>query len=132
MVGLLFRLLWNPQVLLGYVFNDDDVSYAAQLDSPLLGIIYFLTAGLCGIGQLIDLILIPGMVEDLNRQEGGRVTTSVTNVTTVQTQPVVQQPYIPPQQGYMPPTQVYMAPQQGYMPPPQAYGTTTTTYTQQY
>jgi TM2 domain-containing membrane protein YozV len=31
------------------------------------GVIWLLTGGLCGIGQIIDLFLIPGMVEDANR-----------------------------------------------------------------
>ncbi|KAL9652349.1 hypothetical protein ABK040_012005 [Willaertia magna] len=102
------------------------------LDSPVLGIIYLFTGGLCGIGQLLDLILIPGMVEDLNRREGmGSV--SVTTVTTtgytqpVSTQPYYQYPnqgYVPPQtmnQGYVP-NQNYIPPNQGYVPPPQFGG----------
>jgi TM2 domain-containing membrane protein YozV len=38
------------------------------LDSPLLGIGYFVTGGVCLVGQIIDLFLIPGMVEDCNRR----------------------------------------------------------------
>lgn len=30
------------------------------------GIVWFLTGGLCGVGQVIDLIFIPRMVEDHN------------------------------------------------------------------
>ena len=30
------------------------------------GIVWFLTMGLCGIGQVVDLIFIPRMVEDHN------------------------------------------------------------------
>lgn len=32
------------------------------------GIVWLLTAGLCGIGQIVDLFLIPGMVDDANRR----------------------------------------------------------------
>lgn len=35
---------------------------------PLTGLIWLFTFGLCGIGQLVDLLLIPGMVEGVNRQ----------------------------------------------------------------
>jgi len=33
---------------------------------PISGIIYLFTAGLCGIGQLLDLFLIPGLVDSAN------------------------------------------------------------------
>ena len=33
----------------------------------LSGILWLLTGGLCGIGQIVDLFLIPGMVDDANR-----------------------------------------------------------------
>lgn len=36
------------------------------LGKPLSGIVYLFTFGLFGMGQLIDLVLIPGMVEDRN------------------------------------------------------------------
>ncbi|MEB3258145.1 MAG: NINE protein [Cyanobacteriota bacterium] len=35
---------------------------------PLTGFLWLFTLGLCGIGQLVDLLLIPGMVEGVNRQ----------------------------------------------------------------
>lgn len=37
---------------------------------PLTGFLWLFTLGLCGIGQFIDLLLIPGMVEGVNRQLG--------------------------------------------------------------
>lgn len=33
---------------------------------PVSGIVYLLTFGICGLGQLIDLFLIPGFVESSN------------------------------------------------------------------
>ena len=36
------------------------------LGKPLSGLIWFLTWGLFGIGQIVDLLLIPGMVEEKN------------------------------------------------------------------
>ena len=35
---------------------------------PLTGFLWLFTLGLCGIGQLIDLLLIPGMVAGVNRE----------------------------------------------------------------
>lgn len=35
---------------------------------PFTGLLWLFTFGLCGIGQLVDLFLIPGMVEEVNRQ----------------------------------------------------------------
>jgi TM2 domain-containing membrane protein YozV len=35
---------------------------------PFTGFLWLFTFGLCGIGQLVDLLLIPGMVEGVNRQ----------------------------------------------------------------
>jgi TM2 domain-containing membrane protein YozV len=35
---------------------------------PVSGLLWLLTFGLCGIGQVVDLLLIPGMVEGANRR----------------------------------------------------------------
>jgi hypothetical protein len=35
---------------------------------PLTGLLWFFTGGLCFVGQIIDLFLIPGMVEQANRR----------------------------------------------------------------
>jgi TM2 domain-containing membrane protein YozV len=40
--------------------------YAGKMVS---GVIWLLTGGLLGIGQLVDLVLIPGMIEQANRQK---------------------------------------------------------------
>jgi TM2 domain-containing membrane protein YozV len=34
------------------------------------GLLWLLTGGLCGIGQVVDLFLIPSMVDEANRQAG--------------------------------------------------------------
>jgi TM2 domain-containing membrane protein YozV len=36
------------------------------LGKPVTGVLWLLTVGLLGIGQIIDLLLIPGMVENAN------------------------------------------------------------------
>jgi TM2 domain-containing membrane protein YozV len=43
------------------------------LGRPVSGIIWFLTAGLLGIGQIVDLFLIPGMVAELNARQNVNV-----------------------------------------------------------
>ena len=40
------------------------------LGKPVTGLLWFFTAGLLGIGQFIDLFLIPGMVERNNARLG--------------------------------------------------------------
>ncbi len=35
---------------------------------PLTGLLWLFTFGLCGVGQLVDLLLIPGLVEGANRR----------------------------------------------------------------
>ncbi|WP_088260013.1 TM2 domain-containing protein [Fimbriiglobus ruber] len=37
---------------------------------PITGIIWLLTVGVFGFGQLIDLLLIPGMIDEANRKRG--------------------------------------------------------------
>jgi len=37
---------------------------------PFTGVLWLVTFGLCGIGQLVDLLFIPGLVEASNRQLG--------------------------------------------------------------
>lgn len=43
---------------------------------PLMGLLYLLTFGLCGVGQFIDLFLIPSMVEGRNAYLWGRYFTA--------------------------------------------------------
>jgi TM2 domain-containing membrane protein YozV len=42
------------------------------LGKPLTGLLWFFTAGLLFVGQIVDLFLIPGMVEKANRRFLGR------------------------------------------------------------
>ncbi|XFA72107.1 TM2 domain-containing protein [Thermosynechococcaceae cyanobacterium Okahandja] len=39
---------------------------------PLMGLLYLVTFGFCGIGQFLDLFLIPGMVDHRNTYLRGR------------------------------------------------------------
>lgn len=34
---------------------------------PLTGLLWLFTGGLCFIGQLVDVFLVPGMIEEANR-----------------------------------------------------------------
>ncbi|KAF0982420.1 hypothetical protein FDP41_011350 [Naegleria fowleri] len=66
------------------------------LDQPLWFVIYFLTGALCGIGWLIDLCLIPSMVDRCNQANNTVYTTTTTTTYTTPTAPqqgVYQQPY---------------------------------------
>ena len=110
-------------------------AHRCYLDSTSMGVLYFFTVGLFLIGWLIDLCLIPGLVDECNHRSqpivivaGGGATAGVNNNIVVQHQqayaPYPQQPGSPyPPQGY--PQQGYQQQQQGYPPqgyPPSAYG----------
>lgn len=43
---------------------------------PIIGFLYLITFGFCGIGQFIDLFLIPGMVDHRNTYLRGRYLTA--------------------------------------------------------
>ncbi|WP_448532799.1 TM2 domain-containing protein [Parathermosynechococcus lividus] len=43
--------------------------YAGQ---PIMGVLYLITFGFCGVGQFLDLVLIPGMVAHRNTYLRGR------------------------------------------------------------
>jgi TM2 domain-containing membrane protein YozV len=47
------------------------------LGKPLTGLLWLFTLGLLGIGQLIDLILIPGLVDQANRRAAASLTVNV-------------------------------------------------------
>jgi len=59
------------------------------LDQPVMGIVYFLTGAFCGIGWLIDICLIPGIVEQCNAKYSTVHTTTTTTYYT--NQPAYQQ-----------------------------------------
>ncbi|EFA76137.1 TM2 domain containing protein [Heterostelium album PN500] len=96
-------------------------------DRTCSGIIYLFTFGIFGIGWLIDICLIPGMVEHENTKHCHETTTSVV-VVQQPAQPVMyqqpppgapyQQPYGQPYPGQPYPGQPYpgqpYAPQQAY------------------
>ena len=41
------------------------------VDKPISGVIWLLTGGLCFVGQLVDLFLIPGMTDEVNLKYRG-------------------------------------------------------------
>ncbi|MBM5815913.1 MAG: NINE protein [Cyanobacteria bacterium K_Offshore_surface_m2_239] len=54
---------------------------------PFTGMLWLVTFGLCGIGQLVDLLLIPGLVETSNRQ----LAPAASSVAAVSTIPIDRQ-----------------------------------------
>ena len=87
-----------------------------------MGVLYFFTGALCGIGWLVDACLIPSMVDDCNHRNDPKVivvnspSQNVNNNIIQITAPPATPQFYPPPQGY--PPQGY--PPQGY--PPQGYG----------
>ena len=53
------------------------------LGQPVPGVLYLLTFGVCGIGQLIDLFLIPGEVQTANLRANGGTTNAQNIVVNV-------------------------------------------------
>jgi hypothetical protein len=54
---------------------------------PFTGVLWLVTFGLCGIGQLVDLLLIPGQVEASNRQLGpGAASAATVSATPIDRQ----------------------------------------------
>ncbi|EGC31297.1 hypothetical protein DICPUDRAFT_156873 [Dictyostelium purpureum] len=101
------------------------------LNRPCSGVLYLFTGGIFLIGWLVDICLIPSMVEEENERDCHTITNVnvVSNVSTgYPPQPAYPQQGYPqqpayPQQGY--PQQGYPQqpayPQQNYSQPPQAY-----------
>ena len=93
------------------------------LDSYLVGIVYLLSFGLCFFGQVLDVILIPGLVECANRGgssvNGGYSLFGNGMQVSFSTQPTYQQP-----QSYVPPTveATRTHEPQEYVPPQQEFG----------
>merc|ERR1711943_90525 len=82
------------------------------LNRPVSGVIYLFTFGLFGIGWLIDICLIPGMVEHSNAHHYHHHHEHVTVVTQQVPYQQYQQPYYAPQPpGPYPPQQQYGQPQ---------------------
>jgi len=69
------------------------------------GLVYLFTAGLLGIGWIIDVCLIPGIVEEENYKYR-------TNTIIVTNQAPSVTVYQPPVVGYQPPGVVYVPPMQ--------------------
>eukprot|EP01118_Nematostelium_gracile_P008916 TRINITY_DN2981_c0_g2_i1.p1 TRINITY_DN2981_c0_g2~~TRINITY_DN2981_c0_g2_i1.p1 ORF type:complete len:138 (-),score=32.15 TRINITY_DN2981_c0_g2_i1:112-486(-) len=78
------------------------------LDRPLSGIVWLLTGGLCGIGWLLDLCLIPGMVDDCNRSKH----TTTTIITSPPPVVYIQPNHVPQNTYSQPVTQPYQQPYQ--------------------
>ncbi|KAH7831112.1 uncharacterized protein MONOS_7313 [Monocercomonoides exilis] len=83
------------------------------LGDMVMGVLYCLTGGFCGIGQWIDLCLLSGMIDDKNGEIMNAVRSKMVAQSNVQPQVVVQmgQPGIATQgayqvPGYSPPTQM--------------------------
>jgi len=47
---------------------------------PFTGLLWLLTLGLCGVGQLLDFLIIPNMVVRANGPRGGITNTVVVNI----------------------------------------------------
>jgi len=58
------------------------------------GLLWFCTGGLFGVGQFVDLVLIPRMVEDYYLKQGKR--DRITGEATVSGSPTLVQPYSTP------------------------------------
>ena len=91
-----------------------------------MGVLYFFTWGLFFIGWIIDVCLIPSMVDDCNRA-GSPGVVFVTGAPTANTNATVVHVQTPPPGAYPPgayppgayPPGAYGSPPQGY--PPQGY-----------
>jgi TM2 domain-containing membrane protein YozV len=66
------------------------------LGSPITGILWFCTLGLLWIGQLIDLILIPGLTAEWNSKHANAAPTTIVVQNTVASPPPQQVVMSPP------------------------------------
>lgn len=68
---------------------------------PLMGILYLITFGFCGVGQFIDLFLIPRLVDDRNMYLRGRYLTAGedSNLTARPTTPMHRLLQVAKEQG---------------------------------